>query len=429
MNFTKAITTDKTSSSISLAKGSAYMVGARLIVMTLGLVTHLINARLLGPRTYGVFSLFISAVMVISGVETGLSSAITKYASHFFARSDNQGLFSLIKSSFICELLLSLMSFVTLIVVFKRVELFSHSSGTYIFLFVAILLNAYLSFSGSLIVGLKKLKEISAIQAIQSFFYLLMLVITLVGFRLKLYGSLFSFVFAMIVASAATFYITGDLLVESIRIRRRLMLKRVIYFAIPVTIASFLNTLVISGGTLVFKYLTGDLLHLGYFAVLITLGNRVRQLFLALSKATFPYISSWRAVGHKRKVQQLLLFLTLGLLVTTIAGTTLIRHFGQVAVSFLYGEKYSPIYKYLTLAFVAYMLASYKDLLAIILNATGKPYHNLMAMSTSFAVYAIALFLAKGHLTLIGTLLVAIGVCNAIYSLQALLSIWRCKIV
>lgn len=352
----------------SMGQGAVYLTVSNIIFLGSGYVIHIGLGRLLGPESYGIFGVIIA---IITFVGLMLRSGITLAASKFIAEDTE-------KSEIIAQKTAKL-QFIFGITVFL---LYFFSSGLiadllgdkelvpYIELSsFAILSYAVFALYLNVVNGLKHYGDQARMLSVYSLAKLGG-VFLLVALGFGIYGAVAGFILAPVAGTIAG---VKYLKIDFTKNIGNFDIKRLIYFAVPVTAFAVSYNLIGSVDLFLVKSILSENIYTGYYTASTTIAKVPAFLFLGLSTALFPAVS--KAVTRKDQmlttnyIQNSLRYM----LVLIIPVSFLINATASDLVSLVYSAKYAPAAEPLKILIFGWALLALFQLLATILSAGGYP--------------------------------------------------------
>lgn len=409
----------------TFAESSLFMSLSQIAAMILGFFTHLIITRTLGPELFGIFAVCMSTIAILTSVETGLSTALTKHLSEYQTKNDKSKSYSVFKTNFVLETLLTIFFILILLPIVYLTKIFGDYKYVFFFLLPILMLNTYQGFLGSSLIALKRMKLFSINRLMNSGVYFFLVIFLVHYLDYKLYGVLSAFFISSVFYGLILYSNVVSVTKHYFKKNKALFFKEALFYALPVTIAAFISSTIISGGPIIFKFLSDNLTQLGFFSVLLALGNRGRQLLLSIYKSAFPYVSSWYVSKQNEKIIKLIIYCIVGIATLMILLSILLSFIGESLIFLLYGKEYLPVSNYLVLTCIVYLVASFKDFVTMLLNSTGMPIKNLVGLLFAFLFFITSLFLISSRTAPTFAILFSIGFSYFVFSVGGLFILIR----
>ncbi|KCZ70616.1 membrane protein involved in the export of O-antigen and teichoic acid [Candidatus Methanoperedens nitroreducens] len=352
----------------SMGQGAVYLMISNIIFLGSGYAIHVGLGRLLGPEDYGIFGVTIA---IITFVGLLLRSGITQAASKFIAEDTE-------KSKIIAQKTAKLQfvfGITVFLIYFFSSELIADMFGDkelipYIKLSsFAILTYAVFALYLNIVNGLKHYGDQARMLSIYSLAKLGG-VFLLVALGFGIYGAVIGFILAPVAGAIAGI---KYLKIDFIKNIGDFDIKKLIYFAAPLTVFAVSYNLIGSIDLFLVKSILSENIYTGYYTASGTIARVPAFLFLGLSMALFPAVS--KAVIKKDQtlttsyIQDSLRYM----LMLIIPVSFLINATADDLVSFLYSAKYAPAAEPLKILIFGWALLALFQLLATILSAGGYP--------------------------------------------------------
>lgn len=189
----------------------------RIMTVVFGILIMVIIARVLGPEEQGIYSLAVllpTTLIIFTGLGVNISSIFyigrKKYNPQEVFGSNV--FFNVFLSAFTV-----LIGFI--IIFFFSGQIFPGVEKRYLFLTLLLIpFNLFFDLISSILLGLQRIKEYNYISFLQSFLFLLMVAIFVLGFKfgikVVILAQIFSFIFAGIILFFITLKTTGGLMLR-----------------------------------------------------------------------------------------------------------------------------------------------------------------------------------------------------------------------
>ncbi|MFH1642894.1 MAG: flippase [Nanoarchaeota archaeon] len=372
----------------SLGVGTAFMMGAEFAVILSAYVIHITMARYLGPELYGVFGVLMSLYLINkSFLGTGFPRAVSKYLAE-----SKKNAVKLFKISINLQLIFSLVFALFYIVFAKSIAtiLKDLSLAKYIILlgvivvplsFFSLYVNGYMN-------GLRLFKKQAVVKIISAVvrvgFTILFLMI-----GLKIFGVLLAYLISIVIGCFMVYRIVSRQK-NFKKTKESFSSKKLLKFAIPVTISALAFTLIRNINVLFIKSLTGEDLLAGLYTSASTLSNIPYMVFAALPATLMPSISmsiAAKNVGLTKKYisksLRYLLLLSMPVVVIMIATS-------KELITLFYTATYVSAAPVLNILVINSILLSIFITLVSIITGSGKPKIE-MVIILLFAVLLLVL--------------------------------------
>ncbi|HLC81068.1 MAG TPA: oligosaccharide flippase family protein [Candidatus Nanoarchaeia archaeon] len=375
-----------------LALGTIYMMIAGMVFMLSNYIINIGVAHFLNTELYGLFGI----VMSFNYINWVFLNAAPLAASRFIAEA-KYSFYSIYVTALKLQAILALLFFLFYLVAAKYLAaLLSDSSLVYYLLAVGIIIlpNAFLTlYLDGFFNGLRLYQKRSWMNSLFSIFKVLF-TFPLIFLGYKLYGVLAGYFLAMLCAlllCITNFKVKAES-PPSVSIPP-VEMKKIIYFALPIIIATLAFTLMKTVSVLFIKYFLQDNVPVAFFTVASTISNIPYTLLTAVPFTILPSIS--KSVGEnnltltRKYIQQSLRYL----LLLALPLTALIMATAANLIDIFYPETYlsaGPILEILILSFAC--IIAYHTLRSVIIGA-GKPQVEMYISLFSLVVLCLASWL------------------------------------
>ncbi len=303
----------------------------------------IIAARGLGPEKFGIISVMLATVWVISRLlATGIKDGATRFIAHHEATNDTEGMakvfldcvkFTAVVSFLFLLVYLTLFTFLTRRLFSEYLSLSLLFAGSCFFYF-------FLFFLRGVLQGLRELKD-SAISIIVEFSVMLTALISffLIAKDVRL---------AALAIFLAPLCSLAFILLTSIKHRKRFSrslsqsphTKKLLAFIIPTSFINFSSGFMTQLGPPLISFLASFSLA-GVFTASLDIFKAARTALNALFISIFPHLSRQEALKNKQKLELmirngLLLVGLVFLMLVAVAATV-----GQTVVQFVYGKEFA----------------------------------------------------------------------------------------
>lgn len=344
--------------------GSFIMIAGGFLGSFSNYLYHLVMARSLGLKDYGILESLISIIYLLNIILATLSLVIAKYVASYKGKNETDKI-----SSFFYKLLKTFLIIVPLVFIIlaaltpavsRFLHLSKNNSSLYVWILLAFCLGIYGTVGKSFLQGLSRFMNLTLSGLFDGIFRLLIAVIfILLGWRLA--GAVVSFFIAAIFSLIFTAWFVRDLFSgkKNLPITEK---NDIFKYIFPVFFTNLgLTSLITSDVILVRHFLSAD--SAGIYSALSTLG---KIIFFAASPVTtviFPLVAESHAGGRgvkKEAVSGILLIAAIILGILAVFGL-----FPKLMVGLLFGAKY---YNMISLVFLFAVGMSFYTLDSLILN-------------------------------------------------------------
>ena len=366
----------------SVSKGTFYIGIKQLTFLITGYVVHIGLGRLLGPQLYGLYTVttILITVVVMNLLISGIPQAVSKYISEDPSRAE-----SVKRSGFEIQFLLGFVLFVIYLALadFTALLLNDQSMAVYIrlssimiipFAMLAVIATGYFN-------GLRWYSK-QSISWIISYILKPVLIFGLVFAGFSVFGAVLGFALAPVIGLIVALYFAG--LPKRVKPFSR---KKILLFALPVTLQVVLTQYITNIDLLVLKALVEIPEEIGYYSAASMISKVPVSLLAALNMAIFPAISATTyqndAIRTKTYVSESLRYLIMLLMPASI----MISLTSDELVSLLYTSKYILAGEPLKILIIGILFFGLFAYFLNIIIAAGKP-------KISMILSAITLFIA-----------------------------------
>lgn len=351
----------------ALAKGTLWIMFARVIFLFNSYLVHIFLGRYFGPSLYGSFGVVLS-LMVISEIflQKGLPQAASKYISE--NRSQEGAVYrSSLRLQFCFALFFTLVYFLS--AGFLADFLKDPNLAGYIrFSSLLILPVAFFSlYTDGFLNGQRLFKQQSYIRVAHSLLKLVF-VFALVFLGFKIYGAIGAYILAYLLA----FFIARFCL----RIAPSFSgfsQKKIIFFALPLIISSAVYILIRNIDLLLIKRLLVDYSLAGFYTSAMTLAGATYMVFAGSSLTLLPSISQALAEKNlllaQKYIHQSLRYVALFLFPSTF----LISATSLNLVELMYSSQFSPAAPALSILIFSSAFLAFFVMLCSIIAGGGEP--------------------------------------------------------
>lgn len=320
-----------------IISGSFVMVLGSFLGSITGYLFHLIVARSLGPKDYGILDSLISLMYQLSIPLATISLVIIKYVSSFKGQGRSETISSFFwkinkKLFFLLPIALILMVFLT-----PLVTNFLHLSSPlfFILIFLSFLLGIFITVEKSFFQGLILFEKLTFIGILEGLFRLVLAV-----FLLFLGWGLMGAIFPFFLTGIFSFCLSSFLLKTVWQGKRTEPIpekKEMFSFIFPAFFTNLGITLLITSDIILARhFLSAE--QAGFYAALSTLGKIVFFTASPVTGVIFPMISEAHAA--KKEINQIV---SLGLFIIgfiTMACLLVFGFFPGLMILGLFGQKY-----------------------------------------------------------------------------------------
>lgn len=373
-----------------VVSGSFVMVVGGFVISLTNYLFHLITARSLGPKDYGILDSLISLVAQLTIPLTVISTVIIKYVSFF----KGQNRMATIESFFWKinkKLLIITLPFpLVMLIITPLVTYFLRLPSPLLFIWIELyfVIGIFSTLAKSFAQGLCRFTGLTIVGIIEGIFRLVLTVI-LISLGWGLFGAIFPLLAMVILSLGLTWFLVRDILngrkTEPIHEK-----KEILTFIFPVLFTNLGITSLITSDVILARYFFPEELA-GYYAALSTLGKIIYFAAVPIVGVIFPLVSEAQAAKEDLTKIIMMGFSLVGLIVG--ACLLVFAFLPQTMITILFGGKYLFIEPYVFSFGVAMSLYTFDVVLLNIFLAMKKVLPTLLVcLATVIRIMLIILF-------------------------------------
>lgn len=299
---------------------------------------HLLMARMLGPKLYGILEGTISFLYILSVPFTTLTLVVVKFVSTYKGKGDTKsiaGFFYYLRNKL---LIYGLIGTIILLILSPLVISLLHLPSWHFPVLTALtfFIGLFSVLNKSVLQGLFKFFSFFVVNVVE-IFSKIVLAIILVFLGHKALGAYFAIVASTLIGYIIAFYFIKN---EKLFRERYTEGGLVIKYSIPVFLTTLSTTSLFTTDVILARYFFPGV-ESGYYAALSVLGKIVFFAVWPISIVMFPMISERHARGGKYK-HLLLISMTFTLVISSIL-IAIYYLLPDLMVSLLFGNKYLKI--------------------------------------------------------------------------------------
>lgn len=371
----------------SMGKGTIYLMISNFIFLGSGYFIHVGLGRFLGPREYGIFGIIIAILTFIGlSLRSGIPQAISKFIAEDRENSD-----IIIKKSaklqFFFAVLVFLIFFLSSTLIASLLgdkELIPYIQLSSVTIFAYAAFNFYLNILNGKRCYLEQAKMASIYSLTK-----LVGVFFLVAIGLGVNGAIIGFIIAPLIGTVVGLRYVG---IHFMKARGDFNLKRIIYFAAPVTMFMVGLNLLGSIDLFFIKSILLDNIYVGYYTASSTIARIPAFMVFGLNLALFPVISHSVAKKNRNAVSSYIKNSFRYMLMFILPIAFMINATSKDLLSLVYSTEYIPSTGPLQILIFGWVFLSLFQLLATILNAGGNPIISLYIVIISVLISIILNF-------------------------------------
>lgn len=349
----------------TVTKGAVYMVTAQMIAIISSYIIHFGLGRYLGPSMYGIYGVIMALVSMLTLILTsGLPQAVSKYIAE-----DNKKAYSIIKRTAKVQFMFSLVLFAIIFFGARVIANLLNDRSLVGYIIIAAFIIPFRAMTflyNSYLNGKHYFKRVAFLSNLYSVYRVIFIFILAYFFYVK------GVLFGMILTS------TVSLILVLLSIKEKndeyeFEVKKAVKFAIPVSIFTVLLTFLLSLDLYMVKSLLGNNELVGYYTSAAVISQIPYSLFSALSFVLLPAVSHSIANGLVVRTKRLINQSMRHILILLVPIVLLISAKSEELVSLIYSSKYMAAVEPLSILTIGLGFFILFFLLAIMINASGKP--------------------------------------------------------
>jgi len=352
----------------TVAQGTIYLGVAQFLFIISGYSIHIGLGRILGPSLYGVYTVIVVLITVTVNnfLAYGIPQATSKYISEDASRAE-----SVKRVAFEVQFLLSLIAFLTYFSLadFTASLLNDPELSKYIrissvmiipFAMLAVIASGYFN-------GLREYSK-QSLAWIASYISKTILIFGFVLAGYSVLGAVLGFALAPFIGLIIALYFAG--LPKKVEQFSR---KKILLFALPVTLQIVLSQYITNIDILTLKALTKSPEEVGYYSAASMISKVPVSLLAALNMALFPVISATTYQNDVLKTRRYVSESLRYLLLLLIPATMMLSLTSDSVVTLLYSNNYLPAGRPLSVLIVGVFFFTLFAYFLNIIIAAGKP--------------------------------------------------------
>ena len=367
---------------ISLKKGVLITFSSQILIFTLGLVSSIILARVLGPIGNGIYALII----LIPAVMLKLGSFGIESANIYFTGSKQYEIQDIVSSSLLKGVLLGSL-LISLFFVTFHLDIFKNFIGSNqidpFYLWIVVLtvpLSLFSEFILSIILGIEKIIIYNKINIFRSGFQLVAITVFLLIFKKGVLGAVLSYVLGVTVLTGIVIFIITKFAKISFSFSRT-YLKESTKYGLKVylgNLAQFLNYRL--DMFLIAAFLTPA--AVGFYTIAVGIAERLWILPGAIATVLFPKVSSLKDTEADNLTPRIarhtfLIMSCLSLILALLA---------RPLIKILFGSVFLPSVMPLLILLPGIIALGISKILTVDLAGRGKPQFGTYAAFASLAI-------------------------------------------
>jgi len=368
----------------SVAKGTMYLMVSQLVFMLSGYVIHFGLGRYLGPEAYGIFGVVIYLMTTVNLI---LTSGFPSAASKYIAEKNNVG--SIMRVSKKINIILSILVFIVYLSLSKNIALIFNDISLLPYIRMTALGIPFYTFYtlyGGFLNGFRLFDKQAIIQVISSVskvFFAFFLVL----FGFEIYGAVGAYIIAAFIGFIIAYHYT-----PKIKMNGDFPARKLINFAIPITLYSVGLTLLMNIDLFSIKALLGSSIETGFYTSATTIARVPFFLLSALAATLFPSISFSTSKNDKALTSRYITTSLRYMLILLVPILFIASSTSDSLVSLLYSSSYIEAGLPLSILIFGLGFLAVFNVLSTIISASGKP---TISFSFVFALVFIDIILNR----------------------------------
>jgi len=412
---------NKESISQKLFKNASWLLGGKMAAGIFAALEVVILARMLGLNNYGLFVLVVIYVDVLDRLfDFRVWETATKYIGSYLAEGENEKVLSVIKFSYLVNILSGVLALVITILTAKLAEkYFIHSPNSYLFVYIyafSMLFNTANYTSDAILRIFDKFKSIAFISTFYSFFKLAsVLIVFYLGLGIKVV--LFSYVAASFFALIIRLILVSRVLNEN-RLYNWWNAKIVLIRDKWKEIGWFLGNTSIAGtlkmandeylGILLLGYWSGKD-AVAYYKVAKSIVKLLLRIEDPLYETIYPELVRFSKLNAMQELKDLIKYSMKKLMTYVVPVIILVLILASPLIGLIYGNEYLEAVNALRVVTVAGLISLGIFWINPILLSFGKPgIRNVVDIVTMIS-FVILLFILVKDYSYIGAAFALLG--------------------
>ncbi len=404
-----------------LFRNASWLFGGKTLAGVFSAIQTVMLARLLGVDNYGLLALIIAFVDVLNNFfDFRVWETATKYIGTFWTNGEKEKTLSMIKLSYIIDILSGVLAFIIAILTAKIASSYLiHSPNAYTFIWIyslSLLIDTANSTSDAILRVFNRFKQTAFVS---SFTYLVRLILVVISLYLGMgiNGVLISFVSASFLGFLIRMWIVSKTLVEN-QLNNWWKSNLSLIKDQWKGIAWFMGNTSFSGTLMMANESFMGVLFLGYFSGKEAAAYyKVAQSFVKLIsritdpvyEAIYPELVRISTLNALKDFKRLLKYSTKNLVKFTIPAALVILIFANPIISMVFGKEYLPASNTVRIIAIAVLISQLTFWIAPALLAFGRPGLRTLMLIISNTSYIALLFLLVPKHSYIGAAFAFLG--------------------
>ncbi|MHA1595079.1 MAG: flippase [Candidatus Baldrarchaeia archaeon] len=362
-------------------RGGLFLASGTALGTIILAIASILIARLLGPESYGIYSIsLIVPMFLIIFVDIGISPALVKYSAQFRAEGKEYMVADIIRIGFMTKVTISILLFI-LSFVFADVFAKYFLNRPYIedlirLASVLIVLQALYSTANSVFIGSGRM-DWSAVVAVLQPITKLVVALLLIIWGLGVMGALLGHIagYLMGVAVALLFVVSlyrkyaGGNCKQRMRFRDGLLMM--VGYGFPLYLSNLLLNFLNQYRMIVLAWFASNF-DIGNFKAAMNFLSLLGILIMPISTALFPAFSKFELDTERETLREFFGFSLKYTLLLLVPGVLFIMVVSRELVYFVYGESFVTAPLYLSLLLVMYVFSGVGTIVLTFFNGVGR---------------------------------------------------------
>ena len=352
----------------TFTKNTLFTFSTRVSALFLGLLASIIIARTLGPEGKGIYTL---AILLPSLLLTFTNFGINP-ATVFYIGKKKYPLSEVFGTNIGITILLGGLAILIglVIIFFFGSRLFPGVGKEYLLLaFPLVLFTLFFGFISHILIGLERFKKYNFVYFLQSFLFLVLLAILLLGFHFGIKSAILAYVFSFFLVCLILFFLVKK------ETKKVILKPNWEYFKNTFLYGSkaYLGSIFVFFHTRADRFLINFFIApfaVGFYSVSAGVAESLWLLSLAASTVLFPRVAS---ETNGRRLKEFTPLVWRSILFITFLMAILLFFVGPWLIPFLYSEKFLPSIQPFQILLLGSLAFCGMGILGNDLSARGKP--------------------------------------------------------
>ena len=404
-----------------LFQNASWLFGGKTLAGGFSAIQTVILARLLGVDNYGLLVLIIAYVDILNNFfDFRVWETATKYIGTFWTNGEREKTLSMVKLSYIIDILSGILAFIIAILTAKIASSYLiHSPNAYTLIWIyslSLLIDTANSTSDAILRVFDRFKRIAFVSSFISLFRLILVVLFLY-FGMGINGVVLSFILASFLGFSIRMWIVSKTLRENQLNnwwRSDLSLVKDQWKGIAWFMGntSFAGTLSMANdnfmGELFLGYFSGKE-AVAYYKVAKSFVKLITRIMDPIYEAIYPELVRISTLNALKDFKRLVKYSTKNLIKFTTPAAIAVLIFANPIMSLIFGKEYLPAANTLRVVTVAVLISQLTFWVTPTLLAFGRPGLRTVMLIISNTSYIALLFLLVPKYSYIGAAFAFLG--------------------